>query len=149
MEITEIQEFLPLQGDVLVTLVGGDGKVKWQKEGKNLIVNTGKNFSASALVAGVVPLDHMAIGVGTTPAALTDTALQTETGRVAFSSVTTVGNVTTMTGTFGPGVGTGAVSEAGLFNNVIAGIMYSHIVFGVVNKAASDSLIIAWAITTG
>lgn len=144
-----VQEPLPLTGVVTITLKDSTGKVKEEIK-KNLVVNTGKNFVASAIVAASAsPMTHMAIGTGTTGAAVTDTTLQTELSRVAFTSAVASSNVATMTATWSAGVGTGAITEAGIFNNSIGGTMFSRVVFGVITKAISDTLTISWAITAG
>ena len=48
---------------------------------------------------------------------------------------------------FVAGVGTGAVTEAGVFNAASAGTMLCRTVFSVVNKGAADSMSITWTIT--
>jgi len=45
------------------------------------------------------------------------------------------------------GYGTGAVSEAGIFNASSAGDMLARTVFSTINKAAADTLGITWTIT--
>jgi len=49
--------------------------------------------------------------------------------------------------TFGAGVGTGAVTEAGIFNASSAGTMLCRTTFSVINKAAADTLGITWTVT--
>jgi len=41
---------------------------------------------------------------------------------------------------------TGAVKEAGLFNDVAGGIMLSRVIFSTINKLVPDDLIITWDI---
>jgi hypothetical protein len=48
---------------------------------------------------------------------------------------------------FEAGDGTGAVTEAGLFNAATGGDMLCRTVFSVVNKAADDTMAITWTIT--
>jgi hypothetical protein len=48
---------------------------------------------------------------------------------------------------FPAGTGTGAVVEAGVFNDPTAGTMLCRTVFAVVNKGADDAMSITWAIT--
>ena len=45
------------------------------------------------------------------------------------------------------GPGTGAITEAGLFDAASGGDMLARTVFSVVNKGASDSITITWTIT--
>lgn len=119
------------------------------REVKNLVVQAGKVFIASRMVAASAPLmSHMAIGTGTTTPASTDNSLTTEVARVAMSTTpTSADNVVTYIALFPAGVGTGALTEAGIFNDVASGSMLSHTTFAVVNKGANDSISITWSIT--
>ncbi len=57
------------------------------------------------------------------------------------------GPVTTYTATFPPGVGTGALVEAGIFNDPAVGTMLSRVVYPVVNKGAADTMSVTWTVT--
>lgn len=143
-------DYLNLKGSLVLLLTGQDGEVKDRQAIDNLIVQVGKNFVAAALVAASpTPFSYIAVGTGVTAPTLADTTLQTETGRVAMSSATSSTNVATMTSTFGAGIATGAVTEAGLFNASSVGVMLSHVTFSPVNKAAGDSLVVTWTVTAG
>lgn len=144
-----LNEIFNLTGKVHVTLTNEHGEVIEQRA-TNLVVTTGKNFTASRMV-GVASnvMSHMAIGAGTTAAAVGDTALGSELGRVALTASTAVNNVVTYTATFGAGTGTGAVTEAGIFNAASAGTMLCRVVFAVVNKGANDTIAITWTVTVG
>lgn len=115
----------------------------------NLVVQTGKVYIASRMVNTDVPvMSHMAIGTGTVTPASSDVSLTTEVARVAMSSTpTSADNVVTYIALFPAGVGTGALTEAGVFNAGTSGTMLSHTTFAVVNKGASDSISITWSIT--
>lgn len=144
-----LNELFKLTGKVHVTLTNERGEVIEQRA-TNLVVTTGKNFTASRMVdttSGV--MSHMAIGAGTTAAAAGDTALGSELGRVALTASTSTNNVVTYTATFGVGVGTGAVTEAGILNASSAGTMLCRVVFDVVNKGANDTMAITWTVTVG
>lgn len=118
---------------------------------KNLIVQVGKNFLANAVISSsTTPFNAIAIGSGTTAAALADTALQTETLRTSFDSATIANNVITLVKNYLPGVATGPISEAGIFNNATSGgTMLSHIVFTTIGKQNQDRLLLTWTITVG
>jgi hypothetical protein len=118
---------------------------------KNMIVQVGKNFLANAILnTSSTPFNCIAIGKGTTAAALTNTTLQTETLRTSFDSATTANNVITLVKNYLPGVGTGPISEAGIFNNAVSGgTMLSHIVFTTIGKQDQDRLLFTWTITVG
>jgi hypothetical protein len=89
----------------------------------------------------------MAVGEDSTTPAAGKTVLGTEAGRVALDSTNVVNNIITYTATFPAGTGTGALTEAGVFNNAGAGTMLCRTTFAVVNKASADSMVITWAIT--
>ena len=89
----------------------------------------------------------MSIGTGTTAAAASQTALVSESDRNALTSTTVSGATITYVASFGAGEGTGAITEAGLFNASSSGDMLCRTVFSVVNKGASDSMSISWAVT--
>lgn len=144
-----INETAVPEGSVRVVLTDSTGAVKFQYEGKNLIVQTGKNFLAGAVVAASpTPFSNIAIGTGVVAATNADTTLGTEVARLPFAGAV-VANVASLSVTFPAGTGSGALTEAGIFNAVAAGVMLSRIVFPVINKAATDSLAITWNITVG
>lgn len=114
----------------------------------NLVVTTGKNFVASRIKdATAAAMSHMAIGTVSTAAAATDSALGGESARVALASTTVTGNVVNYIASFPAGTGTGAITEAGLFNANTVGTMFCRTTFAVVNKGASDSMTITWSVT--
>jgi hypothetical protein len=92
-------------------------------------------------------MTNMAVGAGATAAAAGDTALGSELGRVTLASSTSSANVVTYTATFPAGTGTGAITEAGIFNAASSGTLLCRTVFSVVNKGASDAMSITWTIT--
>lgn len=138
-----------ITGVVTLTLMGPDGSVKDTRV-ENLVVTAGKNWIASRMAsAAAAVMGWLAVGTGTTAAAIGDTALQTELARQAtdVSGGTASGNTVTYTTTMAAGVGTGAITEAGIFNASSVGTLLAHVVFSVVNKGAADSLAISWVVT--
>lgn len=141
-------EIIKATGNVDVVLTGADGQVKDSREIKNLVVTNGLGFIASRMRdASASVMSHMAVGSGTAAAALANAALGTELGRVALTSTTVTGNQVTFIATFPAGTGTGALTEAGIFNAASAGTMLCRTLFSVVNKDAGDTLSITWTIT--
>lgn len=141
-------ETLKVTGDVDMVLTGADGSVKDKREIKNLVVTSGLSFIASRIRdASASVMSHMAIGSGTAAAALPNAALGTELGRVALTATTVNANQVVFTATFPAGTGTGAITEAGIFNAGTAGTMLCRTVFSVVNKDAGDTLSITWTVT--
>lgn len=141
-------EIIKPTGMLRVVVIGPDGQVKTDETFKNLVVNVGKDFVASRMVAAsATVMSHMAIGSGTTAPAAGDTTLSSELGRVTLASSSAAGAVVTYTASFPAGTGTGAVTEAGIFNAGVAGTMLCRTVFSVVNKGANDSMSVTWTVT--
>lgn len=141
-------ENLKASGSLRVVVTGADGKVKEEREFKNLVVTVGKNFVASRMVGTAsAVMSHMAIGSDSTPAAAGNTTLGSQLARVALGSSTATTNVVTYTATFPAGTGTGAVVEAGIFNDPTVGTMLCRTVFAVVNKGIDDAMSITWTVT--
>ena len=130
-----------------IVLTDKHGNVKQNFSVPNLVVTSGKTFIAARMVGTPTAMSHMALGTGTTAAAVGDTALQTELTRVTLSSATSTGAVTTYLASFAAGVATGAITEAGILNASSAGTLLCRTTFPVVNKGADDTMSITWTIT--
>jgi hypothetical protein len=141
-----MNETINLKGEIEILL---NDKVVLEK--KNLIVQVGKNFLASAIInSSTSPFVAIAIGTNSTPAGVNDTTLGTELIRAAYTSSSVSTNVVSLSKAFAAGVGTGTITEAGIFNNATSGgTMLSHVVFSAIGKSANDSLTINWTITVG
>lgn len=98
--------------------------------------------------AGTAP-KNIGWGVGTGAAAVTDTALGTESapttaggrtvGTESRTTVTVTNDTYTVTGTVTSG-STLAITEAGLFDNVTAGNMLTRGVFSAINVTSGDGV---------
>lgn len=132
---------VPLKGKLKIELVGPDGKVKDARNVDNLVTTVGKNALADQILAApsFTKPTHMAVGTGAVAPALGDTALGTESARVAFTTKTRAANVVTYVGDYAAGVGTAALTEAGIFDAAAAGNMWQRVTFAVVTKGASDT----------
>jgi hypothetical protein len=119
----------------------------------NLVVTAGKTFVAASMLKTTsnspAAMTHMAVGTGTTNPAANDTALESQVGsRKAFTTTaSSSGAVVTYVCQFTAGEGTGALTEAGIFNAASSGTMLCRTEFDVVNKGASDSMTITWTVT--
>jgi hypothetical protein len=142
-----LKEAASSKGHVRIERFDSDGQLREVRECDNLIVQAGKNLLATALGAAITPFGWIAVGTNGTTPVLSNTTLGTELARVAVTSAAAVGPVTTFSASFLPGIGTGVWQEAGIFNAVSAGVMYSHVVFTAMTKNAGDTLVITWAIT--
>jgi hypothetical protein len=89
----------------------------YSEEFNNLVVSVGKNFLASRILSNTLDvMNYMAIGSSSTVADTTQLSLFNELARVSLSTATISGSSVTFTSTFGNGVGTGSITEAGIFN---------------------------------
>lgn len=144
-----LNENLKLRGDVALVLKDKNGNVKEKREINNLVVSTGLTFICSRMAGtSANVMSHMALGSGTTAAAAGQTDLVSILGsREALDSSTASSNTITYVSSFEAGEGTGAVTEAGIFNAASSGDMLCRTVFSVVNKEADDTMSVTWTIT--
>ena len=153
----KIAEQLKATGKVRIVKTNEFGIVTQDFEVPNVITTAGKNYIAAKMngvTTGIgVTMSHMAIGAGGATAA---DAAQTVlaggatplTGTTRNSVTQTLGtNAITYSATFTGGQGTGAVTEAGIFNDASAGTMLCRTVFSAVNKEANDTITITWVVT--
>jgi len=145
-------ENLGLSGRLTIVLKDAEGNVKESREIKNLVVNSGLAYITSRMLGTATNvMSHMALGSDTTAASAGDTDLGSLLGsRKALDSSTQSGannESIIYVATFDPGEGTGAVTEAGIFNAASSGVMLCRTVFPVVNKQAADTLQITWTVT--
>lgn len=149
--MSHINEQLKLKGELNIKLLDAQGNVKEDRTERNLVVTAGLTYICSRMAgtsSGV--MSHMALGSGTTAAAANQTDLVSLLGsRVALDSTTPSTSSIQYVATFGAGVSTGAVTEAGIFNNATAGAgsMLCRTVFPVVNKQAGDTMVITWTVS--
>lgn len=145
-----INDTVKAVGELHIVLRDANGKIKTDVTVPNMVVTVGKNLIASRLVGTAsAVMSHMAVGTGAVAPVAGNTTLGAEiaASRVALTSGTAVNSDVTYVATFGPTVGTGAITEAGIFNASTAGTMLCRTTFSVVNKAAEDSLTISWKVS--
>jgi len=141
---------LQAHGRVIKRLYGPDGKLKLEQIDENLIVTVGKNFLANWLAGASQStpfMEHVGLGTGVTAADAGDTNLETPLATRIQGTVTDSTNVLQNVASFGPGVNTGAITEAALFSLAAAGTMFARQVFGVITKGAGDTLQVTWQVT--
>ena len=140
---------LKVTGSVNVVINDECGKQKENFTIPNLVVDTGLAYIASRMKdATATAMTHMGVGTGTTATAGGQTALVTPLGsRVSLTSTTVTTNSTAYVASFGAGVATGALTEAGIFNASTSGTMLCRTLFAVINKGAADTMTITWTIT--
>lgn len=140
-----LSDNIKIKGEVNFKIYDSQGNIKSDETVKNLVVDSGKAWIASRLASSSPGLmSRLAIGTNTTIASALDTTLSNEIARVAITDTIHSNNMVTFKATFQPGVGTGAITEAGIFNTTA---MLCRTTFKVKNKEAEDGMVITWTIT--
>ena len=144
-----LKDSIKLTGELKLTLTNEGGNVTQEVVVPNTVVTAGKSFIASRMNTTTTTMSHVELGTGTTGANVANTALETviSGSRTALTSTTVTANAVAYVVTFPAGTGTGAVTEAGIFNASSSGTMLCRTTFSVINKAAADTLGITWTIT--
>lgn len=148
-----------LKGRVEIKLYGPDGDMKDHRMIKdhrrfpNTVTTFGDKLVANRLSgASLNAPSHMAIGTGTGGTSAYN-SLVTELDRNALTSTTqgttTDDNDVIYVGDWAAADGTGAITEAGIFNVSSGPGMFVYSSFSAVNKAAADTLKITWTVTFG
>jgi len=152
------QEFTKARGDVSIVLTDSLGKEKDRRDIRNLVVDVGLEFIISRMVGtDKNVMTHMAIGDDndTTNAGSFIDLGSTLDSRKPLTSVVIedsglgINDSLRHNAAFFEGEATGAVVEAGIFNDgtIGQGDMLARTTFPVVNKGPDDILAIEWTIT--
>ena len=138
-----------LRGDVSIVLKDQYGNIKDTRQIKNLIVDAGLEFACSRMAGtSASVMSHMGVGSGTTAPAAGQTDLVSLLGsRKSLDSTTASNNTITYVCTFGPGEGTGAITESAIFNAATGGTMLARVKFAVINKDAASSLVMTHSVS--
>jgi len=132
------------------TLIKEDGSVEVKRK-DNLITTVGFDFLADAIgepASRPDVMSHIAVGTGTTAAAIGDTTLETELDRQAATYAhTTSTKIFTFSTTYAAGDATGAITEAGVLNDATTGTLLDRVVFSAINKGAADTLTVTFTFT--
>lgn len=120
-----LKDSFKLTGKLLIQKFNKNKELVYSTEVPNLVVTAGKEFIASRIVDSSTfdPMNYMAIGDDAQTGALSQTTLINELARVTTTSSTASGVNVTFTATFGAGVGTGNIVEAGIFNQDDSGVL--------------------------
>jgi len=148
-----IEDNIKIEGVVTVELFGSDHVLKYSDTVHNLVTTAGKNFIVRKIKGDVEVIELISIGSGTTPATITDTAMETllAQNNVLFTFVDTVNtNVLVNTTTFEEGIGTGTVNEIGLFSDSSPRkLLCRTVVPTPFVKSPTDYLNVSWKIKIG
>jgi hypothetical protein len=141
-------EFIP-SFNMTLELFDEKGNLKDTRKIHNTVTTAGKNGVADQILASptLAKPGWMELGTGTGGTTLLNAYIAGS--RTTLTSKLRSGAVVTMVGDFAAGVGTGAITEAGLFDVVTQNTvnMWCYSSFTVINKAAGDSLKITWSLT--
>jgi len=148
----KLTDGLYIKANMVAKLYGPEG-LKDIREVHNLVTTLGHKMAADQLLAApaLATPGWMEVGTGSGQTdASSILAIYIVDSRTALDSKTRGANaIITMVCTLAAGVGTGAITEAGVFNVVTQNttdlICYAD--FAVINKLAADSLVITWTLT--
>lgn len=143
-----------LNADLKVIVVGElfdcDGNLKQKFVKHNLITSAGYDFLSDCMCNATrpAPLKYIAVGTGTDEPTLADTKLQSELLRKLCDYSHISGDTFFALGaTLEPGEATGALTEAGILNASVDGVLFDRIVFPVINKEPLDTYRISFTLT--
>ena len=141
-------ETLKATGELLIEVRNEQGQLVEKRHVPNMVVTVGKNWIVDRMLSnGSAVMSHMAVGSGNTAPALGQTALTNQLARIPFNSINQVGNTVTFVAVYNAGVGTGSLTEAGIFNAATNGTMLARTTFGTLTKAPGDVVTVSWTIT--
>jgi hypothetical protein len=139
-----------MSGRLIIKKFNEKQELIYQTEVENLVVTAGKNFIASRIVSGsAAVMGYMAIGDNAAVSALPQTSLSNQRARVEIDTASAVDNNITFTASFGAGVGTGSIQEAGIFNAFEEGTMLCRTTFPVITKTSGETIAISWVVSVG
>lgn len=145
-----MSEAIKLKGHLAAILKKANGETE-KIEKDNIILNAGFDYICDAIgKASARPnvMGYIAVGTGTTTAAVGQTALISElTRKAATYSHTTGTKLMTFTTKFEAGQATGAITEAGLVNAASGGTFLDRLTFDVINKGINDDLTMTFQFT--
>jgi len=143
---------ISIGSNMSLALFGADGVLKEKREAHNTVTTLCHALCADIIEGSpsIIKPGWMEVGTGTGQGA-SDSILATyiSGSRTALDSSSATAAVLTMICTMAAGVGTGAITEAGVFNVVTQNTTDLLLVasFAAVNKGADDSLVITWTLT--
>lgn len=144
-----IEQGFKIIPNVKVELFDEFGKLKQNVEVHNTVMNAGLYGIMEQLMVApsLTKAGWMEVGTGT--GGTTKLNAYVAGSRTAFGTLSRANGVVTMITTFIPTVGTGALTEAGVFDVVTENTvnMWMYTTFATVNKLAADSLVLTWTLT--
>lgn len=122
----------------------------------NTVVTVGRRWVLENIYSGGAAsaqvLSHLAVGTGTTAPATSDTALGSETLRIAIGTFTT-SNLTSSTpnlrfeASFATNQANTTLGEVGIFNSSASGTLFSRSTMTTIDKTTSNTLSISYVLS--
>jgi hypothetical protein len=142
-------EIVGIKGEFELKLYGSNGLLKEFRHVKNTTVNIGYRQICEMMgnpSNRPLAFRYVGIGSGTVAPGSGDTLLGSEATRIAAYYTRDSDTQWREDCTFDAGVGIGAFTEAGVFNNATTNseTMLSRQTFATINKGASDTLSVRW-----
>ncbi len=134
-------------GRVTIDMFDRTGARFSRTEVNNTVVESGRTLLARLLAGSSGTVTHLAIGRGGVSPLAGDTALGDEVVRVPATPLPVTAPETVFRAVLPAGVGTGALSEVGLFTAPTGGELFSRATFPAVTKQPWAVAIISWTIT--
>lgn len=119
----------------------------------NTVVTSGRRWVLSRIYTNdAQTISHCAVGTGTTAPTTANTALGSETTRLAIGTFTTTGLDSNPPSwraetTFATNLANTTLGEAGLFNSSSSGTMLSRVTFSTIDKTTSNTLSVSYTIS--
>ncbi len=152
--MVEKEDKTGIKGLFHAELFGPDGVLKEERIIQNTVTELSDAHVADALsdAPAEAQIGYMAVGTGAGQTSAS-TGLATSLERHALTSTTlgigAVDNDLVYVGTWGAGVGTGAITEAGILTADNNTSLPYYAEFAVINKGAADTLVITWTASFG
>jgi hypothetical protein len=144
-----MDDLLSITSNMLLELFSPTGRLLDRRLLHNTITTAGKYGVADQMLASptLAKPGWIELGTGTPSATLLGAYIVGS--RLALLTKTRSNNIVTMTISYAAGVGTGAITEAGIFDVATANTvnMWCSANFAVINKGANDTLAITWTLT--
>ena len=145
-----IHEQAKFKAHMVLKLFDEKGRVKAQRRVFNTVTNAAKYGIMDQILASptlTAKPGWMELGTGTPGSTLLGAYVSGS--RTVLDSKTRANNVVMMVCTFPAGTGTGALTEAGVFDVVTQNTvnMWMSASYAVVNKLSTDSLVMSWTLT--
>jgi len=143
------RERVTFRGHVSAFIEHDDGRTEVIEQA-NVVTTPGRNRYAALLTEESTAFpDYVAVGTGTTAAATSDTALETEVYRSQIVGRSNSTGVSTYKAFFGKDEANGStLSEAGLFDLSTGGTMFCRALFASpIEKVNTMSVTITWTVT--